>query len=274
MREEQVHGRNRGTRDSGGIRRTPGGCLRAYRAAPAGGRSRAARGVPGLRLQPAAVTAAAARRPGHPDVPAAVPGDLPDRRFPRPRRHRGSGQCRSRPVTQRRSGSHAHHGQTAAPRHRCPRGRHGGGGHSGHPAQGQSAACAQGAGHAAARTRGECGRHAPAAAVPVAGGRRRGRLHPGRGRLAVRRPRAGPGTSADPARPGGPAHRARPLGALRRVPRVRACSRLPLWRRASRGDRRRPLPDLAVVLHQRHRLLPARPRRPADGPTSAACTST
>ena len=85
----------------------------------------------------------------------------------------------------------------------------------------------------------------------------------GRGRLAVRRSWAGPGTSADPARPGGPAHRARPLRALRRVPRVRARDRVPLWRRAPRRDRRRHLPGLAVVLHQRHRLLPAQPRRPA-----------
>ena len=36
-----------------------------------------------------------ARRPGHPDVGAAVPGDLPDRRLPRPGCHRGPGQSRS-----------------------------------------------------------------------------------------------------------------------------------------------------------------------------------
>ena len=34
--------------------------------------------------------------------------------------------------------------------------------------------------------------------------------------------------------------------------RVRPCGRLPLWRRAARPDRRRHLPGLAVVLHQRH----------------------
>ena len=85
----------------------------------------------------------------------------------------------------------------------------------------------------------------------------------GRGLLAVRRPRAGRGASAGPARPGGPARRARPVRGLRRVPRVRARGRLPLRRRAARRDRRRHLPGLAVVLHQRHRLLPAQPRRAA-----------
>ena len=39
--------------------------------------------------RPAALTRAASRRPGHPDVAAAVPGSLPDRRLPRPERHRG-----------------------------------------------------------------------------------------------------------------------------------------------------------------------------------------
>ena len=73
----------------------------------------------------------------------------------------------------------------------------------------------------------------------------------------------GGGVPAGPARPGGPAHRARPVRGLRRVPRVRARDRLPLRRRAARRDRRRHLPDLAVVLHQRHRLLPAQPGRPA-----------
>ena len=85
----------------------------------------------------------------------------------------------------------------------------------------------------------------------------------GRGLLAVRRPRAGRRASAGPARPGGPAHRARPVPGLRRVPRVRARGRLPLRRRAARRDRRRHLPGLAVVLHQRHRLLPAQPGRAA-----------
>jgi len=34
------------------------------------------------------------RRPGHPGVGPAVPGGLPDRRFPRPGRHRRAGQRR------------------------------------------------------------------------------------------------------------------------------------------------------------------------------------
>ena len=129
----------------------------------------------------------------------------PDRRLPRPRRHRGAGQRRPRPVTERRPGPLSHHGQAAAPRHRRRQER------PGRPAAGQPAARAQGAGHAAARTRGERRRDAAPAAVPVAGDRGRGRQRRGRGLLAVRRPWAGPGASADPARPGGPAHRARPV---------------------------------------------------------------
>ena len=50
---------------------------------------------------------------------------------------------------------------------------------------------------------------------------------------------------------------------LRPIPRVRARGGLPLRRRAVGQDRRRDLPGLAVVLHQRHRLVPAQPRRPA-----------
>ena len=47
------------------------------------------------------------------------------------------------------------------------------------------------------------------------------------------------------------------------VPRIRARGGLPLRRRAVGPDRRRHLPGVAVVLHQRHRLVPAQPRRPA-----------
>ena len=54
-----------------------------------------------------------------------------------------------------------------------------------------------------------------------------------------------------------------PVGRLRGVPRVRARGRLPLRRRPARRDRRRHLPGLALVLHQRHRLLPAQPGRPS-----------
>ena len=85
----------------------------------------------------------------------------------------------------------------------------------------------------------------------------------GRGLLAVRRARAGRRAPAGPARPGGPAVRARPVADLRGVPRVRARRRLPLRRRPARPGRRRHLPGLAVVLHRRHRLLPAVPRRAA-----------
>ena len=55
----------------------------------------------------------------------------------------------------------------------------------------------------------------------------------------------------------------RPFPGLRPVPRVRARDRLPLRRRAAGRDRRGHLPGLALVLHQRHRLLPAQPGRPA-----------
>ena len=198
-------------------------------AAPAGRGGRAARRVPGLRLQPAAVAGAAGRRPGHPDVGAAVPGGLPDRRLPWPGRHRRAGQRRPRPVTERRPGPLSHYRQAAAPRHRRRRGR------PGRPAEGQPAVRAQGAGHAAARACRERRRGAAAAAVPVARRRGRGRQRAGRGLLAVRRPRAGRRASAGPARPGGPARRARPVRGLRRVPRVRARGRLPLRRRAARA---------------------------------------
>ena len=50
---------------------------------------------------------------------------------------------------------------------------------------------------------------------------------------------------------------------LRPIPRVRARGGLPLRRRAVGQDRRRDLPGLAVVLHQRHRLVSAQPRRQA-----------
>ena len=95
--------------------------------------------------------------------------------------------------------------EAAAPRHRRRRGR------PGRPAEGQPAARAQGAGHAAVRACGERRRGAAAAAVPRA--RRRGRSgqRRGRGLVAVRRPRAGRRASAGPARPGGPADRARPV---------------------------------------------------------------
>ena len=52
-------------------------------------------------------------------------------------------------------------------------------------------------------------------------------------------------------------------GGRRAVPRVRARLRLPLRRGADRCHRLRDLPGLSVVLHQRHRLLPAQPGRAA-----------
>ena len=236
----------------------PEGMRRTGQGAPAGRRGRAARRVPGLRLQPAAVARAAGRRPGHPDVAAAVPGDLPHRRLPRPGRHRGAGQRGSRPVADRRPGPPPHHVEAAPARHRRRRGR------PGRPAEGRPAARAQGAGHAAARTCGERRRRAPPAAVPGALGRCRSRP----ASLAVdywlfAAHGLGGGASAGAARPGGPADRARSHPGIRRFPRVRARGRLPLRRRAARRDRRRHLPGLALVLHQRHRFLPAQPRRPA-----------
>ena len=182
--------------------------------------------------------------------------------------HRGAGQRRPGPVPDRRPGPLSDYRQAAAPGHRRRRRD------PGRPAEGQPAARAAGAGHAAARARGERRRGAADAAVPVARRRGRGQQHAGRGLLAVRRPRAGHRGPAGPARPGGPAGGDRPVGGFRPVPRVRARDRLPLRRRAARRDRRRHLPGLARVLHQRHRLLPAVPRRPGCAPTSAACTST
>ena len=168
-----------------------------------------------------------------------------------------AGQRRPGPVPDRRPGPLPHHRQAAASGHRRRRGR------PGCRAEGQPAARAAGAGHAAARAGRERRRDAAAAAVPVARRRGRGRQRRGRGLVAVRRPRAGRRGPAGPAQPGGPARRARPVPGLRRVPRVRARGRLPVRRRAARRDRGRHLPGLAVVLHQRHRLLPAVPRRAA-----------
>ena len=130
-------------------------------------------------------------------------------------------------------------------------------------ADGQPTARPPGPGHAAARARGERGRNAAPAAVPPAPGHCRHRQRAGPGLLAVRHPRPGRRAGAGAARPGGPARGGRPDRDLGRVPRVRARDRLPLRRRAARPDRRRHLPDLAVVLHQRHRLVPAQPRRAA-----------
>ncbi len=185
------------------IRPAPGRWAGDRRSAPAGRRGRTARRVQGLRLQPAPVARPAARRPDHPDVPAAVPGDVPDRRLPQPRRHREAGQRGPRPDPERRAGPPPRHGQAAAARRRRRRGR------AAHTAHGQPAARAQGAGHAPAGARGERRRSTPAAAVPRTPRRGRRRLRPGRGLLAVRRPWAGRRYPAGPARPGGSARRAR-----------------------------------------------------------------
>ena len=105
------------------IHPVPGRCAGDRSSAPAGRGGRTARRVPGLRLQPAPVARPAARRPDHPDVPAAVPGDVPDRRLPRPRRHREAGQRGPRPDPERRAGPPPRHGQAAAARRRRRRGR-------------------------------------------------------------------------------------------------------------------------------------------------------
>ena len=174
----------------------PARCARAGLAAPAGRGGGAARRVQGLRLQPAAVAGPAGRRPGHPDVPAAVPGGLPDRRLPRPGRHRGAGQRRPRPVTERRAGPLSHHREAGSPWRRRR------GGRPARPAEGQPAVLAKSAGHVAARAHREPRRSVPPPAVPVAGHRGRDQQHAGRGLLAVRRPRAGRRDPAGPARPG------------------------------------------------------------------------
>ena len=125
--EEQTHDRGRRAREhrAHGTDPAPGRYARTGQGAPAGRRGRAARRVPGLWLQPAAVARAAGRRPGHPDVAAAVPGDLPHRRFPRPGRHREAGQRGPRPVADRRPGPPPHHVEAAPARHRRRRGRPG-----------------------------------------------------------------------------------------------------------------------------------------------------
>ena len=121
-REEQTRDRSRRARNrrTAGTRLASRGRARARSGAPAGRRGRTARGVPGFRLQPAAVAGAPGRRPGHPDVCAAVPGGLPDRRLPRPGSNRRAGQWRPRPVSDRRPGPLSHHRQAAAPRRRAP----------------------------------------------------------------------------------------------------------------------------------------------------------
>ena len=256
MREEQTRDRSRRARDrrAPGTRPALGGCARARPGAPAGRRGRAARRVQRLRLQPAAVAGAAGRRPGHPDVGAAVPGGLPDRRLPRPGRHRRPGQRRPGPVPDRRPGP-----LSRLPPSCCP--------WASSPPRGprpprrrptRCSRCGRGARCCPSARRTPPGRCC--AAVPVARRRGRGGQRRGRGLVAVRRPRAGRGAPAGPARPGGPAGRDRPVPGLRRVPRVRARGRLPVRRRAARRDRRRHLPGLARVLHQRHRLLPAQSR--------------
>ena len=77
----------------------------------------------------------------------------------------------------------------------------------------------------------------------------------GSGRARIRVPvRAAPPAAAAP----GP----RPVRGLHAVPRVRSRRRLPVRRRASRRHRHGHLRDLARVLHQRHRRLPAGPGLP------------
>jgi hypothetical protein len=78
------------------------------------------------------------------------------------------------------------------------------------------------------------------------------------GLLAVRSSRACRGARAGAARPGGPPHRGRPVRDLGRVSRMRARSGLPLRRRKAWQDRGGHLPGVAVLLHQRHGLLPRR----------------
>ena len=163
-----------------------------------------ARRVQELRLQQAAVAGPACRRPGHPDVPAAVPGGLPDRRLPWSGRHRGVGQRRPRPVTGRRTGQLPHQCETASPWHR----RHGG--PRRRPAEGQPVVRAESAVYVAARAHRQPRWSVPPSAVPVARRCGRGQQHAGRGLLAVLRPRARCRDRAGPARPSGFARRARP----------------------------------------------------------------
>ena len=86
-------------------------------ALPPGGRARARRRCPGWSpgiellgelkdsgFGGAAVTDPARRRAGDPDVAAAVPGGLPDRRRPRPPAIAGAGQRQPGPGADRRAG--------------------------------------------------------------------------------------------------------------------------------------------------------------------------
>ena len=235
---------------------------------PAGPRGRAARRVQELRLQPAAVPRPPPRRPGHPDVAAAVPGGHADQRHPQRGRHRRTGQRGPRPVPRRRPGPLHHHRQAAAARpHRRPR-------RPRRPAHRQPAARPAGPRHPATGNRRQRRRGAAAAAVPLARrpGRRGQRRR--RGLVAPRDPSAGHRARPAAAGPGDPADRVRPVGRLGRVPRVRARDRLPLRRRPARA-RSGPASTWSG-----RRSSPTSPTPtgsaapPASAPTWAACTST
>ena len=186
--------------------------------------------------------------------------DLPDRRVPAtrpPSRPLVGG--RARPGTERRSGALSHHGQAG-----CLS--------ASSPAEGAPAAAPTANPLLALRARVTL---LPRRAAYAAGTFLRPLFRwpvvaavagsfAGRGLLAAHRARAGQRASAGRCTTRWTCCIVLGLSVLSAaVPRVRARGRLPLRRRAARRDRRGHLPGLARVLHQRHRLLPAQPRRAA-----------
>ena len=102
--------------------------------------------------------------------------------------------------------------------------------------------------------------HPAAAAVPLAGHRRRHRGHRRPRLLDLLRPRPRRRAAARCSTTRSPCSLVfAPVHHLRRCSTSRSRGRLPLQRRPPRPDWGRHLPALAVVLHQRHRLLPAQP---------------
>ena len=206
-----------------------------------------------------ALPGASGRRAGRPALGAAAPGDRGARARALRRGGRRGGECVVRPP--------ADHRRTAPPGADPPRapgpGPRPGGRLGAAPSHGSAAAVARPAWHdppPARRVR--CRRSAPRALRPP--GRRRVPAGVGRhGRLPAR-------TRGPAVGPAGPARLAcaarRPLRAAYRgcaVPRARSRGRLSVRRRHPGDGRVRGLPGLPGVLHRRHRLLPARPRRTA-----------
>ena len=198
------------------------------------------------------------RRPGGPALRAPPPGRRPRRATAVVRRGRRRGERGVRPDADRRGRRAPHrHPARAARAGRRRRGRG-----AAAPGEGAAAAVPDPQGDAPAGTAyARAGRTARATLLAAGRAglarrtRRRGRAAGDRRRLlacglgGVRHP-------DDSAADLRPAHRLGPRA------RVRSRRRLPLRRRRARRDRRGRLHRLPGVLHRRHRLLPARSRRP------------